>query len=222
MQPDWAPDGLSLAYISDRARLKNGTLDPAAWRLTLSNSARVQVSTTNQYTGGVDFPRWRPGRGADLLYTLWAYEPQTLAPYGQLILQDTVSNQKQALTPAGQTAFQPSWSPDGSYIAFITRNGNQDDVSIMPVSNVAPAISVATPTATASAGSDAVRTIFQGVAAHPVWSPDGHSLAWVGLKDGSFDLFTQRLDDLLQPSGSPTQLTTGLHLEAASSISWGP
>src|SRR5205823_55826 len=61
MQPDWSPDGLSLAFISDRGRLKNGTVDPAPWRVTLSTGNRVQLANSVQYAGGIDFPRWRPG-----------------------------------------------------------------------------------------------------------------------------------------------------------------
>jgi len=219
MQPDWSADGLSLAYVSDRGRTTTGILDPAAWRLTLSSRSRVQLSQANQYTGGVDFPRWRPGGNSELVYTSWAYDPTTLAPYGQLMLLDTQTRQAQALTPASQTAFQPSWSPDGSHLAFIKRNGRNDDIWIMPVDEGGTA-SQATPSGAVDTISGTL--LLPGAAAHPVWSPDGHAIAYIGLKAGSLDLFVQPLSNTLQPSGSPQQLTSGWHIEAASAISWGP
>ena len=218
MQPDWSADGLSLAYVSDRARSTTGILDPAAWRLTLSSRNRVQLSQANQYTGGVDFPRWRPGHSSELAYTSWAYDPTTLAAYGQLTLLDTQTRQADALTPTDQTAFQASWSPDGSHLVFIKRNGRNDDIWIMPV-NESGTSSDASPSGVNTASGS---VLIPGAAAHPVWSPDGHAIAYIGLKDGSLDLFVQPLTDSLQPSGAPKQLTSGWHIEAASAISWGP
>ncbi|HLQ33063.1 MAG TPA: hypothetical protein VK457_10270, partial [Chloroflexota bacterium] len=66
------------------------------------------------------------------------------------------------------------------------------------------------------------RMLVRAAATHPVWSPDGRAIAYVALKDGSLDLFVQPLSADLQPSGSAKQLTTGLRLEGASAISWGP
>jgi len=214
MQPDWAPDGLSLAYVSDRARTKTGVLDPAPWRITLATGARAQLATANQYTGGIDFPRWRPSGASQLVYTSWAYDPQTLNPYGQLILENTRTGRKQTLTPPGQTAFQPSWSPDGNYLALIRREPGQEGVWIMPVADAATAA------ATPPGSSQSEKLVVQGMAAHPVWAPDGRAIAYIALKDGSFDLFVQALDAQLQPAGAPLALTSGWHVEAASAISW--
>lgn len=218
MQPEWAPDGLSLAFVSDRGRARTGTLDPAIWQLTLASGARTQLSRSNQYTGGTDFPSWRPVRPNQLVYTSWFYEQASLQPYGQLMLLNTLSGNAQALTPDGQTAMQPSWSPDGNTIAYIGRGQHGDELRAISLSNG----TTATPNAVSTASPDAPAStvLLQGMVAHPVWSPDGRAIAYVGLKDGSFDLFVQPVTASLTADGQPNQLTAGLHIEAASSIAW--
>ncbi|MBV9120156.1 MAG: PD40 domain-containing protein, partial [Chloroflexi bacterium] len=62
--------------------------------------------------------------------------------------------------------------------------------------------------------------IVDGVNAHPVWSPGGDAIAYIGLVDGSFDLFLQRLTPAFQASGSPERLTQGSHVDADSALSW--
>jgi Tol biopolymer transport system component len=215
MQPDWSPDGLSLAYASDRGRIKTGVLDPGIWRVTLASGARVQLAGPRPYSGGIDFPRWRPGHASQLVYTSWAYDAQSLLPYGQLTLQDANTNRSQDLTPPNETVLQPAWSPDGAYLAFVKREPKNDSLWIMPMGDTLASTASATP-----APADA-KIATPGAVAHPVWAPDGHAIAYIGLKDGSLDIFVQALNQQLQPDGAPLQLTSGWHVEAASSISWG-
>lgn len=216
MQPDWSVDGLSLAYVSDRGRFKNNVLDPAPWKITLSTGARTQLANSVQYAGGIDFPRWRPKHKTELLYTSWAYDPQAVQPYGQLMLEETQTGQARALTPPNETSFQGAWSPDGSSIAYIVRQQQRDDLWIMPAGET---IGPSPTAATTSSGSP--HLLLSGRIAQPAWSLDGHTIVYIALKDGSLDLFVQALNADLGPSGQPVQLTNGWHLEAASAISWG-
>jgi Tol biopolymer transport system component len=216
MQPDWAPDGLSLAYVTDRGRTRNGVLDPAPWRITIATGARTQLANSIQYAGGIDFPRWRPDHKNQLLYTSWAYDSQTLQPYGVLMLQDTQTGQAHALTPPTESAFQASWSPDGMQIAYVKRQQKRDDLWVMSVPD-----SVAPSPAGTVTSSTAAKLVAQGNMSHPVWSPDGHGVAYIALKDGSLDIFVQGLNGQYDPEGQPTQVTTGFHVEGASAISWG-
>jgi Tol biopolymer transport system component len=212
MQPDWTPDGKALVYASDRARTRTGTLDLAAWRMTLDTKARAQLSGANAYTGGIDRPRMRPNGNPLVLYTSWTYPENSLDAYGQLTLLDTRMNRAWRLSEPGQTLLQASWSPDGARAAFIWRTAGQDQLWIAPVPYVVGAdTNIA----------DYASFLEAGVNAQPAWSPRGDAIAYIGLKDGSFDLFVQRLTAALAPDGSAIQITHGQHVDADSSISWG-
>lgn len=213
MQPAWAPDGKSLVYASDRGRVRTGTLDLAVWQMTLANRGRTQLSGANSYTGGVDYPSWRPGgSGAQVLYTSWTYLPNDTDAYGQLELLDTRASKAGALSERGQTVMHASWAPDGGHIAFIRRLAGRDQVWLAPVPLVA---GMDTDLLTEAS------LLVDGTNTHPVWSPAGDAIAYIGLQDGSFDLFVQPLTPSLAADGKPRQLTHGLHVDAESAISWG-
>ncbi|MGH2470643.1 MAG: hypothetical protein ACRDGF_11240, partial [Chloroflexota bacterium] len=233
MQPDWSPDGRALAYVTDRARIHTGVLDPSVWRLTLASGARTQLAPTNAYTGGAGYPRWQPGSGDSLIYSLWAYNPETLLPYAQIIQLDLLTGRRLEVTPPSETDFQPAWSPDGQHIAFLRRTAQGDDIWIMPApgSVVASSSNEAAPASAQGGGPSTINAtpsaiaqatlIAHGMNAHPVWSPAGNAIAYIALANGSFDLFVQPLTPQLAAAGAPIQLTHGAHVEAASAISWG-
>jgi Tol biopolymer transport system component len=207
MQPAWSPDGASLVYASDRGRTRTGTLDLAAWRLNLSTRARTQLTGANLYTGGIDYPSFRPGSSSEVLYTSWTYLLNNPEAFGQLMLLDTKTMKAAPLTGAGQTAMQASWSPDGEYVAFVRRLQGENQIWLAPF----PARGSLLDEATLLVG---------GTNAHPVWSPRGDAIAYIGLQDGSFDLFLQPLNGDLTAAGKPRQLTRRLRVDADSSISW--
>jgi Tol biopolymer transport system component len=213
MQPSWSPDGKALVYASDRGRLRSGTLDLAAWQIAIASRARTQLSGANPYTGGIDYPSWRPGAASpQLLYTSWTYQPNDPNAYGQLELLDPRTRATWVLSPRGQTVLQASWSPDGSHLAFVRRIDGQDQVWTAPVPFVVGA------DVDLLAGA---RLLVGGVNAHPAWSPAGDAIAYIGLQDGSFDLHVQLLTTGLEAAGPPRQLTHSRHLDADSAISWG-
>jgi TolB protein len=213
MQPAWSPDGKTLVYASDRGRVRTGTLDLAAWQMTLANRARAQLSGANSYTGGIDYPSWRPGNGSsEVLYTSWTYLPNDPDAYGQLEVLNARTNKAWTLTGRGQTAMQASWAPNGGRIAFIRRLDGQDQVWLAAVPFV-----VGSDTNVLDGSS----LLLDGINAHPAWSPAGNAIAYIGLQDGSFDLFVQPLTPSLAADGKPRQLTRGLHIDADSAISWG-
>lgn len=211
MQPDWSPDGRSLVYASDRGRTRTGTLDLAVWRIAVDGKARMQLTGANAYTGGVDRPRWRPASKGDILYTSWTYVLNDPDAFGELALLRPETNKAWTLSAPRESVMQANWSPDGSHVAVVRRSGGQDQIWVGPVPMVVGADTDVLHGATA---------IADGINAHPVWSPKGNAIAYISLRDGSFDLFAQPLTPDFAPDGGPRQLTKGLHIDADSSISW--
>lgn len=211
MQPDWSADGKTLVYASDRGRLRSGTLDLAAWQMALGTRQRTQLTTANLYTGGIDYPSFRPDAPSpQLLYTSWTYLPNNPDAYGQLELADLHAGKVWALTPSGQSILQASWSPNGENVAFLRRIDGQDQIWTAPV----PYLVGADTNILANAS-----LLVEGTNAHPAWSPAGDAIAYIGLHDGSFDLAVQPLHSGL--AGAPGRaLTSGRHLDADSAISW--
>lgn len=213
MQPAWSPDGKALVYASDRGRVRTRTLDLAAWRMTLATRARSQLSGTNRYTGGIDYPTWRPGSSGsnDVLYTSWTYLPNDPDAYGALEALNTRTGKAWALTQPGQTAMQATWSLNGGHVAFVRRLDGRDQIWLAP----APFVIGADSNILSEAS-----LLVDGTNAHPVWSPTGDAIAYIGLQDGSFDLFMQPLSRTLATKGPPRRLTRGLRVDADSAISW--
>jgi len=85
------------------------------------------------------------------------------AALGDLWLTDLVSNESQRLTDDRYVDLSPSWSPDGSRIAFASDREGKSDIWIMEVSS--GALTRLTDSATAANA--------------PAWSPDGSQIAYL-------------------------------------------
>jgi Tol biopolymer transport system component len=94
----------------------------------------------------------------------------------RLYVMELPSGAPQSILPEGKRAFQPSWSPDGAYLAYATWSGGEGHVEKIPASGGAPERL----TRVAAFYSD------------PVWSPDGTRV--VALRAGAYDRFSKPID----------------------------
>ena len=77
------------------------------------------------------------------------------------------------ITTAPATDEDPSWSPDGSQIAFMSDRSGNYDIWLIP-----------------STGGTAERVTFDtGVDGFPAWSPGGILLAFSSNRSGNFDIW---------------------------------
>ncbi len=162
LEPAWSPDGRSLAYTSYRT----GNPDLFVFDLergqSYRRSARPGINTGAAYhpLGQILALTLSLGGNTDL----YAIDPNTGAKFARL-------------TQSPGIDVSPTFSPDGSQVAFASERSGGVQIYAMP-----------------SQGGSAQRVTFQG--SHntdPAWSPRGGRIAYVS-RDGVFDLFTTGVD----------------------------
>jgi TolB protein len=115
-------------------------------------------------------------------------------------LVDVKTGQMTQLTDSEKDEFDPSWSPDGQKLAFVSEEGEQN-TEIFVVNHD---------------GSNRIQlTDNKSEDIHPTWSPDGQMLAYASNREGAFDIYvmdasgenlvrmTDNLMDDLEPIWSP-------------------
>jgi Tol biopolymer transport system component len=107
----------------------------------------------------------------------------------QIYLSDLTGDNVVPITNMSDGACQPSWSPDGLRLVFVSPCLRRLDVSEPPqVNTVLYIINVdgtnLTPLPTAPGGD-----------LEPAWSPDGKRIAFTSLRDGHMQIYVMNLDD---------------------------
>ena len=206
--PRFSPDGATLFYDYDpTSRFNTYQVDLAIFASPSNPGApgSVQWTRPNDYTGGDVNPV--PLKDGGLIYTRYSID-DSFQVHSQIWLQKRPGSAGQALTPPDPGCAQPSLSPDEKLIAMICSKG----------SNQSADLEVATfDAATAALGPPATRVSDQ-LAASPVFSPDGKTIAFLAPSrpGGSFQLWTVNSTG----SASVRNLTTDLGLDSTSAPAW--
>jgi TolB protein len=112
---------------------------------------------------------WRPVMGRELVFPNVSWSPDSLKVAvatntgGDLEVQvlDVLTGEHSNLSDNAFNDYDPSWSPDGKHIIFVSDRDGPRDVYRMDAD-----------------GSNVVRLTRYDDAAHPVYSPDGAYIAW--------------------------------------------
>ena len=159
-QPSWSPDGRRIAFVSNRP---TDTGAPHLYVMNADGTDQHQVGTEGAWT-----PTWSPdGR---LLYQV--------VPEGKLHLINADGTGVVALTNGPGHDSYPSWSPDGTRIAFASDRSGNYQVHVMDAD-----------------GTDVQRlTTSSAQDVQPDWSADGSLLAFTRSSASGDTIFTMRPD----------------------------
>lgn len=125
------------------------------------------------------------------------------------------TNQSAPFPGAPSSSYDPVFSPDGAWLIFAARDGEQTDIWALPGNP------------TDGSSPTPLRLTSLGTARAPAFSPDGRKIAFLAIPEGKegFDLWVADLSvdnrGMLRVD-EPRQVTQGMRLDADSGISWAP
>jgi TolB protein len=184
--PSWSPDGRWLVFESYRA----GSLD-----LYLISSDGEQGPVRLTQHPAPDFsPVWSPG-GRHIAFTSWRSGNKDIYILSLDDAADTAAYNVTA-TP-GQSEDNPSFSPDGAFLAYDDDSSGRTLVYALPLSDYKPA----------------GEPVNHGQGHHPTWSPDGKALSFIHSSAGQYHLIASSLDAW---SVAPQSFTTAARLDQPS------
>ena len=154
-------------------------------RLHDLNAARLRNQQTVSLSTGADF-RLEVHRLADEI-TRWASGTAGAAASrmlfvsgGRVYRADSDGHDITALTPAGQTALSPAWSPEAQRIAFTQLGEGRGGIVVQTLSNSATFV---------APGSQTALNIT------PAFSPDGRTLAFAHSDERGTDIYTANVTE---------------------------
>jgi len=198
LEPDWSPDGNTLAYISDRGGIMN------VWLHDLkTNQSRL---LSKQIIEDTSYPTWSPD-GKKIAYYTQNYMKKW--GYGILHIADVASGEVKVANKTVWVPSKPSWSPDGKTVAMMALKAHSTRFregfnNFMLVSLEKDTAILVSP--------DSEKPLGMRVQNGPAWSPDGKTMAYT--KDGT--LWTIPVNMNGEISGKERKLTD----ELADNLSW--
>ena len=191
--PAISPDGTRLAFESDRdgnpeiyvmdlasGRLTRLTTDPAgdsapAWS---PDGQRIVFTSDREHRASADvYVMNADGSGVQRLTSDLANWAPQFAPDGRrvaiqvdrdIVILDLVDGTRTQLTRDPQNGMNPTWSPDGQRLAFVSTRNRRAEIFTMHADGTNPQLLV---------------TMAAGSVIDPRWSPDGTRVVFVMVPD---------------------------------------
>lgn len=170
-QPVLSPDGQTIAMVTDAPNPESSNVVLQFFDTTSKKIRRAGVAETGVL--GHQDPEWRSD-GRYLLYVKNGRDGTRGTPV--IIRYDTTTKKTKAISAPGYS--NPSYSPDGRYIAATKTSSLGTDVVILDGSN----------------GRELLRLTNDDASWGPTWSPAGDGIAFLHLEGQTVDLQLARLD----------------------------
>ena len=210
-EPAWSPDGRRIAFVADHGEgfdvFVVGTRGGAAERVLMLD-------------GDERWPSWTPdGR------LVFAHRGLGASQWDLFLIDPEAAEDDRVplrLTQSPDDEIQPRVSPDGQRVAFASNRGNEDgdfDIWMMRL------LGRSVPDEGGGRGPAVRFARTPGYDGYPTWSPDGHRLAFYGVRDGVASTWVAGVETL---SGVATTevvrsaLPSTLVSRHAGSLSWSP
>ena len=198
-QPVLSPDGKTIALVTDAPNPEESNVVLQFFDVATKKLRRAGVKESGVL--GHQDPEWRRD-GLLLLYTQNDRDGSRGAP--AIMRYDTRSKKARALTGPGY--MQPSYSPDGRYVAATRTTALGTDVVVLD----------------ATTGAQLLRITDDGASWAPTWSPAGDGIAFLHIVGQTVDLHLARLEGAA-PAWTVKEtiaLTEVSGLDAASRPDW--
>jgi Tol biopolymer transport system component len=169
--PEWSPDGMSIAFISNREGVRvDRAINFEVYRVGVDGSGEQRLTTNNDFDADI---AWSPD-GSTLLFK--SYQDGNDEVYAL----DARSGAATNLTNSAASDGGAAWSPDGTTIVFHSDRGDTGSSHLYLMN---------------PDGSD-VRSFptDPGSGHSPRWSPDGRRIAFVSGRDGNAEIYVMDTD----------------------------